>query len=123
MSSLCSTQDWKTSLLPALTCQGQEEHLFHSRDHSLPHASNALWHLLSPTLFLCEAKKWDPLRQVHSILTRKTYCTISITVPLLVTLTFHTLQFLSALKSAAGGSSQMSVTVTDEKLLHCFDMK
>ena len=40
-----------------------------------------------------------------------------------VTVAFHTVQLLSALKSAAGGSSQMSVTVTDQELLHCIYIK
>lgn len=98
---------------PALTCQGQEAYLFYNRNHSLQCTSKALWHLVTPIVCLCDAEKLDFLRRVCSILTRKTPCTISISVPLFVTVAFHIVQLLSALKSAAGGSLQMSVTVTD----------
>lgn len=83
MSSLCSTEDRQVSLCcPALMCQGQEAYLFYNRDNSLQCTSNALWHLVTPIVCLCDVEKLDSLRRVRSILTRKTHCTINISVPL-----------------------------------------
>lgn len=72
---------------------------------------------------LHEVEEPDSLRRVRSVLTKRTDCTISIAVPVLVTAGSHTPPSLAAIKGAAGGSSQVSVAVTDQEPLHCCGVK